>query len=242
METSANRFVDRADAGQQLAARLSAMGLDKPVVYALPRGGVPVALEIACTLGAPLDLIMVRKIGAPGAPEVALGAVVDGSRPQTVVNEAVRRRSGADDVYLERARALELRELERRRTLYLGDRAQVDPAGRTAIIVDDGLATGTTMRAAIIAIKQKGAAKICVAIPVAPLDTVKAMEAQSDLVVCLHATDRFFGVGNYYDDFHQLTDEETIGLLRKGWSRNHDGTAGLTAGFSRRQVRSRRRA
>lgn len=236
MQTSASRFADRADAGQRLAARLSAIGLDRPVVYALPRGGVPVALEIARELGAPLDLIMVRKIGAPGAPEVALGAVVDGARPQTVVNEEVRRRSGADDVYLERARALELQELERRRALYIGDRAPVDPAGRTAIIVDDGLATGATMKAAIIAMKQRGAGNICVAIPVAPIDTVKAMEAESDRVVCLHAADRFYGVGAYYDDFHQLTDEETIGLLRQRWSQERLGMPAPPAAVSRRRV------
>ena len=139
------------------------MGLDKPVVYALPRGGVPVALEIARALRAPLDLILVRKIGAPGAPEVALGAVVDGENPQTVINEEVRRRSGADDIFLERARARELAELERRRSRYLGGRLQVDPAGHTAIIVDDGLATGATMKAAMIAMKRQGATKICVA-------------------------------------------------------------------------------
>lgn len=236
METTTNRFADRADAGQRLAARLSAMSLDRPVVYALPRGGVPVALEIARKLGAPLDLMMVRKIGAPGAPEVALGAVVDGAMPQTVVNEEVRRRSGADDVYFERARTLELQELERRRALYLGDRAQVDPAGRTAIIVDDGLATGATMKAAILAMKQRGVRKICVAIPVAPVDTVKAMEAQADEVICLHVAERFFGVGAYYDDFHQLTDEETIGLLRMGWSERGLGASGEPEVTSRRRV------
>lgn len=236
METSSRRFSDRTDAGRRLAARLSASGLDKPVVYALPRGGVPVAVEIARALRAPLDLILVRKIGAPGAPELALGAVIDGSSPQTVVNEDVRRRSGADDAYLERARTLELRELERRRSLYLGNREQVDPAGHTAIIVDDGLATGATMKAAIIAMRQKGAAKICVAVPVAPVETVEEIEARCDLVVCLVAEDRFYGVGAFYDDFHQLTDEETIGLLRQFWSSKPGDPPGLSDGVARRQV------
>jgi erythromycin esterase-like protein/predicted phosphoribosyltransferase/dienelactone hydrolase len=236
MEISTSRFADRSDAGRRLAARLSAMALDKPVVYALPRGGVPVAVEIARNLGAPLDLIMVRKIGAPGAPEVALGAVVDGARPQTVVNEEVRKRSGVDDAYLERARTLNLRELERRRTLYLGDRAPVDPSGRTAIIVDDGLATGATMKAAIIAMRQKRARKICVATPVAPIDIVKAMETQSELVVCLHAAERFYGVSAHYDDFHQLTDEETIGLLRQAWSEKNDSATIQEGDPARRQV------
>ena len=153
MRESGVNFTDRTDAGRQLAARLIPMALDRPVVYALPRGGVPVAAEVARALGAQLDLILVRKIGAPGAPEVALGAIVDGANPQTVINEEVRRRSGADDAWLERARARELAELERRRATYLGDRPHVDPSGRTAVIVDDGLATGATMKAALIAIR-----------------------------------------------------------------------------------------
>ena len=188
------------------------------MVYALPRGGVPVAAEVARALGAPLDLILVRKIGAPGAPEVALGAIVDGANPQTVINEDVRRRSGADDAWLERARARELAELERRRAEYLGDRPQVDPSGRTAVIVDDGLATGATMKAALIAIRRLGAAKVVVAIPVAPAEALADIEGEADLVVCLRSESRFRGVGGFYDDFHQLTDEETVGLLREAWS------------------------
>lgn len=222
METSRIRFADRADAGRQLAARLQTMGLDRPVVYALPRGGVPVAREIAKALRAPLDLILVRKIGAPGAPEVALGAIVDGANPQTVINEEVRRRAGADDIFLERARARELAELERRRAVYLGGRSQVSPAGHTAIIVDDGLATGATMKAAIIAMRRHGAEKVCVAIPVAPADALEDISAQADLVVCLHPAKVFHGVGAFYDDFHQLTDEETVGLLRQSWTESQD--------------------
>lgn len=236
MKASAIRFADRADAGRQLAGRLSAMGLDKPVVYALPRGGVPVALEIARALRAPLDLILVRKIGAPGAPEVALGAVVDGENPQTVINEDVRRRSGADDIFLERARTHELAELERRRSRYLGSRSGVDPAGHTAIVVDDGLATGATMKAAILALKRRRAKKICVAIPVGAAAAVEAIDEQADLVVCLHRAETFYGVGGFYDDFHQLTDEETVGLLRQGWAENQEASPDLRAGVVRRQV------
>lgn len=236
MKTSGIRFADRVDAGRQLAARLSPMALDRPVVYALPRGGVPVAVEIARALRAPLDLILVRKIGAPGAPEVALGAIVDGANPQTVINEEVRRRSGADDVFLERARARELAELERRRARYLGERPQVDPTGHTAIIVDDGLATGATMKAAMLAMQRRGAARICVAVPVAPADALKAIGEQADLVVCLQTPDDFTGVGGFYDDFHQLTDEETIGLLRQGWGESLATPARSQAGTERRQV------
>jgi putative phosphoribosyl transferase len=211
-------FADRAVAGRQVADRLLSMGLDRPVVFALPRGGVPVALEISRALNAPLDLVMVRKIGAPTHPEVALGAVVGGISPQTVINEDIRRISGADETYIERARARELIELERRRALYLGDRPSVDPAGRTAIIVDDGLATGATMKAALIAIRRQGAARVVIAIPVAPEQALAEIGKQADDVVCLHPARHFHGVGAFYGDFHQLTDEETIGLLRQGWT------------------------
>jgi putative phosphoribosyl transferase len=236
MKDSGIRFPDRGDAGRRLAARLSALSLEQPVVYALPRGGVPVAVEIARTLRAPLDLILVRKIGAPGAPEVALGAIVDGANPQTVVNEVVRRRSGADDAFLERARARELAELERRRSRYLGDRPQIDPAGHTAIIVDDGLATGATMKAAILAMKRRGAARICVAVPVAPADTLKAIGELADQVVCLQSPSDFHGVGGFYDDFHQLTDEETVGLLRQGWGQGSSNETRSERRTARRQV------
>ena len=236
MTGSGFRFADRAEAGRQLASRLSPMSLDKPVVYALPRGGVPVAVEIARTLRAPLDLILVRKIGAPGAPEVALGAVVDGANPQTVVNEEVRRRSGADDAFLERARARELVELERRRARYLGKRPQIDPAGHTAIIVDDGLATGATMKAAILAMKRRSAARICVAVPVAPADALKDIGELADVVVGVQSPPDFHGVSGAYDDFHQLTDEETIGLLRQGWGEGSDSSPGTRPGIERRQV------
>jgi putative phosphoribosyl transferase len=230
------KFVDRTDAGRQLAARLVTMGLDRPIVYALPRGGVPVALEIARALHAPLDLILVRKIGAPGAPEVALGAVVEGEHSQTVINEDVRRISGADDTYIERARQRELDELERRRTLYLGDRPRRDPAGCTVIIVDDGLATGATAKAALITVKRQGAARTVLAIPAAPEQALADIREHADLVVCLHSTRRFNGVGAFYNDFHQLTDEETVGLLRQGWTEDRESSPETSKIFARRQV------
>ena len=201
-----------------MAASLADLDLIHPVIYALPRGGVPVALEIARALHAPLDLILVRKIGVPGAPEVALGAIVDGASPATVINEDIRRLIGADDIYLERAKLRELAELERRRTLYLGNRAPVDPTGHTAIIVDDGLATGATAKAALIAAKTRGAVNVILAIPVAPEETLAEMRQHADVVVCLLPSKNFQGVGSFYQDFHQLTDEETIGLLRQGWA------------------------
>ncbi|MGO4916149.1 erythromycin esterase family protein [Pseudogemmobacter sp. W21_MBD1_M6] len=230
------RFSDRADAGRQLAVKLAAMSLDRPVVYALPRGGVPVAAAIAKALNAPLDIILVRKIGAPGQPEVALGAIVEGFEPQTVINEDVKRISGADDAYLDRARAHELIELERRRGLYLGDHPRIDPAGRTAIVVDDGLATGATMKAALIALKRQNAARIVVALPVAPKDALPEIAARADDVVCLNPSQSFRGVGAFYNDFHQLTDEETIGLLREGRARVGGNPGPLADPVTRRQV------
>ena len=184
------------------------------MVYALPRGGVPVAREIAIALHAPLDVILVRKIGAPGQPELALGAVVDGTPPQTMVNEDIRRLTGADDAFLAAARSRELSEIARRRTLYRPDRPPIDPTGCTAIVVDDGLATGATAKAALAAIRQQGAARTLLAVPVAPVKTLAGMRAFVDEVVCLLPVRHFAGVGGYYDDFHQLSDDETIALLR----------------------------
>ncbi|WP_298216032.1 phosphoribosyltransferase [Acidocella sp.] len=212
------RFTDRSDAGRQLGARLREMGLELPVIYALPRGGVPVAIEIAKALGAPLDLLLVRKIGAPGAPELAIGAVAEGAPPGTVRNSEIMAHAGADDAFFTRAQQHELKEMERRRALYLQGRERISPAGRTAIIVDDGLATGATAKAALDALRRQGAAKTVLAVPVAPVDTLAEMAAHADHTVCLYPARRFHGVGSFYDDFHQLTDEETIGLLREAWA------------------------
>lgn len=210
-------FRDRTEAGRQLGARLEGMTLENPVVYALPRGGVPVALEVAKALDAPLDLIMVRKIGAPGAPELALAAIVDGESPHMVVNERVRRHTGADDKYIERRRAEELQEIERRRAVYLDGHKPIPPEGRTAILVDDGLATGATMKVALEALRHKGALAAVVAIPVAPAETLPEFEGLADAVVCLNPAEVFYGVGAFYSDFHQLSDEETRRLLHDAW-------------------------
>ncbi|MDK3073492.1 phosphoribosyltransferase family protein [Sedimentitalea sp. JM2-8] len=218
MDDSLFQFADRADAGRRLAQELADLCLDAPVVYALPRGGVPVAAEVAARLSAPLDLVLVRKLGAPGNPEVALGAVVEGSPPHLVLNEDVRRMSGADERFVETARRRELREMARRRAAYVGDRPRLDPAGRTAIVVDDGLATGATMKAALGALRRQGAARIVVALPVAPESSLKEIAELADDVLCLHPARQFFGVGAFYRDFRQLTDAQTVAALRDIWT------------------------
>lgn len=213
-------FADRADAGRQLASRLADLTLERPVVLALPRGGVPVAVEIAERLNAPLDLVMVRKLPAPGDPELALGALVEGSPPLIVINERMRGMAGVDAAYVAAARDLAVKEIERRRLRYLGDRSRLDPTGRAAIVVDDGLATGATMKAALLALRDQGAARIIVALPVAPASALPEIAGLCDEVICLHAAERFHGVGGFYRDFRQVSDAETIGLLARAWS--HD--------------------
>jgi predicted phosphoribosyltransferase len=211
-------FTDRRDAGRLLAELVAELNLTDPVVCALPRGGVPVALEVARRLHAPLDLILVRKLGAPGFPEVAMGAVVDGENAQTIVNEDVFAETGADAAGLGRARGRELAELERRRAVYLGDRPHVNPEGRIVVVVDDGLATGSTAQAALAAVRRQGAARIVLAVPVAPADVVEEMRGRADDVVVVQTPDQFWAIGQFYVDFHQLSDDETVTLLREAWA------------------------
>jgi putative phosphoribosyl transferase len=207
-------FRDRVSAGQLLGARLAALGLAEPVVLALPRGGVPVALEIARALGAPLDLLLVRKIGVPWQPELAVGAVMDGAAPVIVVEPHVQAEAGIDRAYIEARAREELKEIERRRALYLGGRAPLPLAGRTAVVVDDGIATGTTVRAALRGLRGRGPVRRVLAVPVAPPETVEALRAEVDDLVCLAQPDPFGAIGYYYLDFHQLTDDEVIAALR----------------------------
>ncbi|MGP9821369.1 phosphoribosyltransferase [Salinarimonas sp. NSM] len=206
-------FKDRVDAGRRLADALSGHSEEGAIVLALPRGGVPVAAEVARALGAPLDLVMVRKIGAPGHPEYGIGAVVDGKDPQIVIDAATARMAGADGAYLEDTKRRELAEIERRRRVYLGDRPPLDVAGHTVIVVDDGVATGSTAKAALRALKKAGAARRILAVPVAPIEAVEALREEADEVVALTTPYPFHAVGLYYEDFDQTTDEEVVAAL-----------------------------
>ncbi len=221
---NSGRFIDRRDAGRQLAQRVAAMKLDHPIVYALPRGGVPVAAEIAAVLHAPLDLVLVRKIGAPMQPELAVGAIVDGDTPELVINQDIARHTGADQAYIDHACARELAEIERRRMRYLGNRPRPDPKGRTVIVVDDGIATAATAIAALRALGKRGAARRIVAVPVAPPDTVERLQAEADEVICLMQPLEFWGISGFYIDFHQLEDDEVTRALEAAAARS-GGTA-----------------
>jgi putative phosphoribosyl transferase len=208
-------FEDRSEAGRRLADRLLRFKNEQPVVLALPRGGVPVGFEVARALDAPLDLVLVRKIGAPFQPELAVGAVVDGERAETVINEEIVRAFEIPESYLAEESARQLAEIERRRRLYLADRARVPVAGRTAIVVDDGIATGATMEAALHATRRADPKHLVLATPVAPADTIARLRPQVDEVVCLAMPPFFGAIGAFYADFQQLNDEQVVDLLRR---------------------------
>jgi putative phosphoribosyl transferase len=208
------RFIDRAEAARALAERLAQAHFSAPlVVLALPRGGVPIGAEVARRLHAPLDLLLVRKIGAPKQPELAVAAVADGAHAEVVVDEVTRHATGTSRAYIEQQTKVAWQEIQRRRALYLGGRAPLPVAGATVIVVDDGIATGATMRAALQALRQRGAAKLVLAVPVAPPDTLTALRREADWVVCLHEASPFHGVGQHYRDFHQVGDDEVIAAL-----------------------------
>lgn len=213
MDVHGYRFRDRRDAGSQLADALMFLRDDRPVVLALPRGGVPVAFEVAQALGAPLDVLLVRKIGAPGYPELGLGAVVGGQPHQLVLNERLVERVNPSREYLLAEEQRQPAIIDERRQLYAGDRPHVSLQGRTVIVVDDGIATGGTMRVALRALAMDGVARLLFATPVAPPEVLESLSAEADEGICLLAPDDFRAVGLYYADFEQTTDEEVICFL-----------------------------
>lgn len=213
-------FEDRRDAGRRLAAALAPYRDSTPVVLALPRGGVPVGFEVAKALATLLDVLLVRKIGAPGHQELGLGAVVEGQDPQLVLNEDVVRTVGPPPGYIEAEKQRQLAEIERRRRQYVGERQPTPVNGRVVIIIDDGIATGGTVRAALRGVSQHQPAQLVLAVPIAPADTLRELAAECDDIVCLATPEPFFAVGRHYRDFTQTEDSEVMRLLEEArpWS------------------------
>ena len=213
MHRSPLPFEDREDAGRRLAKELRKRNYENPVILALPRGGVPVAFEVARVLEAQMDLLFVKKIGAPGWPEFGMGAVVDGANPQMVLTEEIVRELRPSPDYIEAEMQRQLKEIARRRLIYLGDRQPIDLKDRTVIIVDDGIATGGTVKAALKGVRKNKPRKIVLAIPVAPAETLEELSDQCDEIICLYTPYPFGAVGAFYRDFNQTDDNEVIALM-----------------------------
>ncbi len=206
-------FRDRNDAGRRLATLIAAKNYPDPVVLALPRGGLPIGSEISRALGAPLDILLVRKVGVPFQPELAAAAVVDGDDPHVVLNMPVLRAAGLEPEDLAEDIEREKREIERRRAAYLHGRKRRSVTGRTAIVVDDGIATGTTVRAALDALRGEKPSKLVLAVPVAPRETIRKLARRVDEIICLEQPEPFVAIGQHYADFRQLTDAEVMACL-----------------------------
>lgn len=210
---------DRATAGRHLAGALRSYAGQGVIVLALPRGGVPVAAEIARQLGADLDVLIVRKLGAPGQRELAIGAIASGG--VRVLNDDIVSQLGLSDAEIDALTQSEMRELERREELYRGNRPRAAIAGRCVLLVDDGIATGATMRAGIAALRKLNPARIVVAVGVAPKDTVQILEQEADEVVCLAMPEPFWAVGRWFVVFNQVSDDEVKEMLNSAWTERH---------------------
>jgi putative phosphoribosyl transferase len=209
----ARTFRDRNEAGRALAERLQHLRGAGAIVLALPRGGLPVAYQVALALDAPLDVIVVRKVGAPGQPELAMGAIGEGG--VGVVNDEIVRAVGATAADFNRIERIEREELRRRAERFRAVAPRADLAGRVAVIVDDGIATGSTARAACQVARAHGADRVVLAVPVAPSDSVRALADDADEIVCVEQPTWFGSVGQWYDDFTQVDDDEVVELLRR---------------------------
>ena len=206
-------YQDRREAGRRLAERLLHLKDDHPVVLALPRGGVPVGFEVAAALSAPLDLLLVRKIGVPWQPELAVGAVVDGQQPETFINREVLELLNIPESYVAEEAARQLAEIERRRRLYFEGRRRIEVRDRTAVVVDDGIATGATVRVALRAVRRAAPARLVLATPVAPASTIAALRPEVDEIVCPLIPEDFGALSLHYADFDQVSDDEVIRLI-----------------------------
>jgi putative phosphoribosyl transferase len=209
------KFADRAAAGRQLGAKLVHLKDRQPVVLALPRGGVAVGFEIACALGAPLDIILVRKIGVPWQPELALGAIANGPSLEAFVDEDLGKALDIPESYVEEETTRQLAEIERRRENYCAGRPPIALTGRTAIVVDDGIATGATMRVALRAVRRRDPVHLVLAVPVSPPETLAQLRNEANEAVCLETPPMLGAIGFYYRDFHQMSDEEVTDLLTR---------------------------
>jgi len=209
------QFVDRQDAGQRLAAVLSALDPASTVVIALPRGGVPVAEEICKAYQLPLDLVFVRKIGVPSQPELAIGAVIDGAHPRVVINHDIARHVGLSDQEVERMGYALLPEIARRKALYFQGLKRPDLQGKTIVVVDDGVATGATLRASLLALKDSGAVRTILALPTAPPDVLASLRGLVDETICLYQPTPFGAVGNAYQSFRQTSDQDVTDALQR---------------------------
>ncbi len=207
------RFRDRVDAGRRLAAQLAEYRGKQAVVLAIPRGGVVVGFEVARALGASLDVIVPRKIGAPGNPELAIGAVTEDGT--AILNQALVEQLGVTPEFVEAEKAEQIVEIKRRVSAYRGGLPPVELRGKTVVLVDDGVATGATMRAAVYSVKRQGASEVVVAVPVGPPDTIALLRGEVGRVVCPVVYEPFYAIGQFYDDFEQTSDEEVVKLLRE---------------------------
>jgi predicted phosphoribosyltransferase len=210
---SFQHFQDREEAGRQLADQLQAYRGRDAVVLALPRGGLPVGARIAESIDAPLDIVLVRKIGAPGQPELAIGAIVDGPKPYVYLNAEFIRILDVPDSYLESEKARQLEEINRRRKLYFGERQPAPLEDKTVIVVDDGIATGATARAALQAVRDRGAEEVILAAPVAAAQSVEELKKEADKIVTVLTPQDMGAIGFYYRDFHQLDDQTVVEIL-----------------------------